>query len=146
MRIHPSLVLLILLFAPANAITNSFRNSGENSGFVRLVGANRTCSGVLIANDLILTAKTCFNDEEISHPELLGYFMGSQDSELNPIRDILRHPYLDLALVRLTGPLVMNRTRSGFVRGIYPLNSDTLGGARLRCSGFGAFDDTEYSY
>lgn len=147
MRTTLFLALLALLgCVPANAITNSFRNSGENSGFVRLVGTNKTCSGVLLTNDLILTAKSCFNDEEFSHPELLGYFMGSQDSDANPIRDIVKSPDLDIAMLRLSVPLIMNGTRFGFRRRIFPLEAITLRGARVRCSGYGAFDDTEYSY
>src|SRR4051794_28918441 len=86
MKKIPALFLFLALSSRAHAIMGAGTTTvpTDFSGVVAFVGESKTCSGVLIANDLILTAKSCFSSVELANPTLVGYFMGSQDGERNP--------------------------------------------------------------
>jgi hypothetical protein len=124
------------------------------SGVVAFVGMYKTCSGVLLANDLILTAASCFSEQELHTPISIGYFMGAQDGEINPsdnmsnpVRDITWSRGLDVALVKLTRGLVMGGSRTGFRRSLYPLETSTLPGQTVSCFGYGTTGSpTDFQY
>ncbi len=145
---------LCLFSLRAEAIVGGAPASAEGVGLVAFVGLTHSCTGVLIANDLILTAKTCFTSKELIKPELVGYFMGLQDSERNPssalrnpILDIISHPTEDIAVVRLTRGLTIAGSTTGFHRPLFPLDTVDLLGRSVTCFGYGTVGSTtEYQY
>ncbi len=114
--------------------------NADGSGFVHLHGAMSTCSGTLIAPDTVLTSKGCFTAAEVMHADLAGWFMGSDDSDKNPLREIHPHPSLDAALVRLTHPIV------SALFDLYPLDSPMLVGSRMTCNGYGTLGGPQIVY
>src|SRR4051812_23733908 len=91
------LIPVLLAATAAHAIVGAQEVPAERSGFVSLQGA-WTCTGVMLSSDLALTSARCFSPAELLHPELVGWFMGSQDSEgdpsvpRNPIKEIIVEP------------------------------------------------------
>ncbi len=124
----------------ADALINGRPTRADASGFVHLHGAGSTCTGTLIAPDTIVTSKGCFSAAEIIHPELAGWFMGSDDSDKNPPREIQPHPTLDAALVRLTHPIVST------MFDLFPLDATRLVGARMTCNGYGTMGGPQITY
>ena len=123
----------------AHALVNGRAIDAEGSGFVHLHGAMSTCTGTLIAPDTVLTSKACFTPAEVLHPDLAGWFMGSDDSDKNPLREIHTHPSLDAAVVRLTHPIA---SRGSAPFDLYPLESAQLVAARMTCNGYGPLTGT----
>ena len=85
-------VLAALLAAAGAHAFNGASASGvnqENSGFILLQSARAMCTGVMVTDDTFVTSKQCLHDSgsDRSHPELVGWTMGSKNSDDNPIRE-----------------------------------------------------------
>lgn len=124
---------LALLPLPAHAILGGQRVNDEGSGFLSIRGSTWTCTAVLVAGDVALSGRHCFTEEERLHPEALGWFMGREDSDDNPIVEIAFHPdpRVGVALLRLRRPI------AGTVREIDPGEPARLAGRGLTCLGYG---------
>ena len=107
------------------------------------------CSGGLMSNRVIVTAKHCLDDPPVS---TVYAKMGNQRIALK--KPYALHPNLDIAVAELASPMRMwnynqgqpltspaKITLTGYVRGIYPGTNQSLNGASLMCFGFGGNSD-----
>jgi len=136
------LFALALFFAApaAQAFSGGTQIPVENSGFVLVRSAGATCTAVALTPDLLLTARACVGTSEAQNPEMIGWFMGAQDSDDNPVREVSydvvqQSPF---ALLRLTRPLVMNGKGASIYGGEDAALTD------LRCYSFGPTGNTSY--
>ena len=122
-----------LLSAPALAFQGGTEIPVDRSGFVLLRSAGATCTAVALTPDLLISARACVGGSEAQNPEMLGWFMGEQDSDDNPVREVSFDLVQDspFVLLRLTRPLVMN----GKGAPIYGGEDRALTG--FRCYSFG---------
>ncbi len=125
------LLLSLLLAAPVHAFTGGIPLPIANSGFVMVRGAGANCTAVALTPDLLITAKACIEGDEVQHPELLGWFMGEQDSDDNPVREVAFDAANLFALLRLSKPLVMNG------KGVPLYGGEDAALTDLRCVSFG---------
>lgn len=101
---------VVLILAPtAQAVPFGYSIEASGSGFVSLRGMNASCTAVALAPDLLLAPSSCISASEVQHPELLGWFMGGQDSVENPVREVTLEPAHRprFALLRLANPLTL---------------------------------------
>jgi hypothetical protein len=108
--------------------------SAEGSGDVRLrmIVGNRICSGTLVTNRTVLTARQCIAGE---FPGSIEVVMGSQARGVTAIRV---HPTLDIAVLDMQLPMTMAGSTTNYQANLYPLATNTLTpGTVLRCRGFG---------
>jgi hypothetical protein len=122
--------LTVAAASSSHALIGGTLVDDEGSGFVSIHGS--TALG------------RCFSDAEIIHGELVGWFMGSEDSDRNPIREVYPHPTLNAALVRIAKPLAT--TRPGAPYELFPLRSSELAGRPLTCLAYGPRTTTELAY
>jgi hypothetical protein len=107
------------------------------------------CSGGLMSNRVIVTAKHCFEDPP---PGTLFAKMGLQRKALKTPYAL--HPTLDIAVAEMVGPMTMwnynqgvpgtnppQLTTTGYVRGIYTGTNQSLNGKSLLCYGHGGNSD-----
>lgn len=113
-----------------------------NSGMVLIVGPKdpetkkaRACSGTLLTNAWILTAKHCFIASDVANPNSVSLRM---DPQASIATEIHVHPSQDVALVRSAFPFAMNGKTTGYQAPVYPYATSTLAsGTILRCRGYG---------
>jgi hypothetical protein len=104
-------------------IINGTVISAENSGFAIVNGG---CSGTLITNTWVLTAKHC------------GTAVGSSvvmGSQTRTVDRVVNHPSVDASIARLSAPMTMNGSTTNHR---WRLRGDALGaGTSVRCFGYG---------
>lgn len=101
----------------------------NNSGHVSITfagwgGNNRDipvwlneCSGELITNWWVMTAKHCFEHESYQGFYIRGH-MGSQS--FTNTKTYYKHPSMDVALIKLPQPMLMNGQYTGYQRSMNP--------------------------
>jgi hypothetical protein len=92
------------------AIYNGTVISAEQSGHVWVVGY---CSGELLYNDLVLTAKHCFGAGEVANPASVSLTMGSQTKTADRIVLQPGDFYHDSAIVHVSQPFTMGGDHFG---------------------------------
>lgn len=98
---------------------------------------DRHCSGVLLRNDVILTAQSCVTRE--------GFFHGTPDLDVShyqvlfsKVALVVPHPSLDLAALVLTEPYPSGDKHSDWSMPIYGGSDASLVGKKVLCYGTGA--------
>jgi len=104
--------------------------SAEGTGYVNLSG----CSGTMITNQWVITAKHCFAADKV--PSEINATMGTQSTTG---ASIVRYPDadVDVSLVKLAEPFTMNGSRYGYRRAFYAGSTASLVGKWLVCTGYG---------
>jgi hypothetical protein len=125
-------------------ILNGNPESGEPLGQVLL---STGCSGTLIRNDLVLTATHCFPATATTDTPA-GSVTVTYGAQTRTGLQIIRHPSLalraappsqgvDVALLRLVSPFVVDGATTGFYIPLYDAAAGSLVGATVKCYGFG---------
>jgi hypothetical protein len=116
-------------------IINGTPAEANNSGIVYLRGPRGVCSGTLITNWTVLTAKHCV-DDYLDNPTQLWLTMGSLTTFAS---DIFLHPeqFVDVAVVWLQTPLAMNNSTYGYRREIAMATPAQLDNGTLIIQGYG---------
>ena len=110
--------------------------SAEGSGVVRLNSPTGGCSGSLVMNDWVLTAKHCLSG--ISNPATVAVTMGSQSTMGSQIS---LNPNEDVGLLRLASPLVMDGKTAAWSLALFPSPTASIpNGTILTCRGYGNTD------
>jgi len=110
-----------------------------------LVDINNACSGVLIANDWVMTAGHCVNSRSATSAavtlvgvaqtsDAIYQFGGGLDAQGN-LLDLTYGP--DLALVHLSKPFAINGSATGFTNQIYTGTPESLNGKTVATYGEG---------
>ena len=115
------------------AILNGSPADPAKTGMVVLKAPSGGCSGALLNNMWVITAKHCTLD--LPMPSALIVMLG--DERLSYADSIYPHPDTDVALVKLQFPLEMNGKSTGYKRAISTVPGDQLIGFPLFCYGYG---------
>lgn len=119
-------------------------SAAETQGWVMVThnNINIACSGTLIRNDMILTARHCVTvDTSIggtvdTNPANFFITMGTQVQDASRI--IAASPSVDVALIQTAAFFSMNGARYDWSRGIYSGTDASLLNSTLLCYGYGA--------
>jgi hypothetical protein len=110
-----------------------------DSGMVQVLpqvlpsGSTSWCSGALVTNRWLVTAKHCVRDY-LSTPSAL---FAQMNGETRTVDVIQTHPILDAAMVHVTAGFTMNGMTAWWYRGFYTGTTASLVGQTLNCSGYG---------
>lgn len=109
------------------------------SGVVMILFGTSICSGALLTNYHIITAKHCVPNGFAFTPGAYGVYMGSQSTYATTV---VRNPDRDLAVLRLAQPMAMRTANgsistTGYVRTIDSRNVQQLDGQTVMCIGYG---------
>ena len=118
------------------AVTNGTKMDPEGTIFAAIgyPEESPSCSGTLIRNDWVLTAKHCFTASAIARPEGIIVKIGSQVASVSRV---VVHPTYDVALVRLRTPLAVNGKTYGLKTHLAETKASTLLGLNITCYGYG---------
>lgn len=116
--------------AGEQAILNGTTIPAADSGIVTVTAGSTTCTGFLITNNWVLTAKQCVSNVPQSNPGSVVLAMGAQSASA---LEIVFHHNQDAALIRTLG-FQMNGSSTGFDRAAY---RSSLTGQSLQCRGYG---------
>jgi hypothetical protein len=122
---HPS--------SSTQAIVNGSPTDPAQTGMVVLKAPSGGCSGALLSNMWVITAKHCTTD--LPMPSALIVMLG--DNRLSYADSIYPHPDTDVALVKLQFPIEMNGKLTGYKRAINTVPGDQLIGFPIFCYGYG---------
>jgi len=115
----------------SSAIINGTLVNPDQQGHVNWGG----CSGTLLTNSWILSAKHCFADQNPEQPDYWRLVaMGSQAAAM---KKIYLHPTLDVAIAKLVKPMQMRNSTSGYQMGLYQGVPERIVGKDLNCFGYG---------
>ncbi|MFD8500943.1 trypsin-like serine protease [Amycolatopsis sp. NPDC059657] len=123
-----------LAAAPADAIAGGGPSLGNAYSFVaKLTVGNRTCSGVLIDAQWVLSANNCFTENAGQGGAPKVATQAALGSQTRPVVDLVTRPDRDVVLAKLASP----------VTGIDPVRVGGTApsqGEKLRVAGFGRTD------
>ncbi|HKR85514.1 MAG TPA: RICIN domain-containing protein [Terriglobales bacterium] len=132
--------VVLTILTPAHGFPGGVPYDVERSGLVLLRGSEADCTAVAVTADLLLTARKCLGDAEAQNPEMIGWFMGKQDSDDNPVREVSFDAQSRFALLRLSKPVVING------RGISLYGGEDSALTDFRCYSFGPTRASVFSY
>jgi hypothetical protein len=106
------------------------------------------CSGVLLTNEWVVTANHCFLYGTTPGQIQVTYGDGT-GQQRQGVAELLRHPssinnaqFIDVVLLRLAAPMLINGSLDRFQQRIWPGESPTLDGKTFECVGYGLADLT----
>ena len=146
-RLAPVFVALMAMGCSAAQGTNDDEElTGASEPILngKVVGAAQSghvqgpgCSGELLSNDWVLTAKHCFGYNGGLDPSTFQYKMGTQSKTAD--RYIIQPGdfYHDAAVVHLAQPFTMNNKTTGYTRPLYNGTTASLIGKTVTCYGYG---------
>ena len=138
--IFAAVCVVLSSVTPAQGFPDGTAYDAERSGFVLLRGSDFSCSAVALTPDLLLTAKKCLSGPETQNPEMIGWFMGKQDSDDNPVREVYGDIQSGFALLRLSRPLVIDGN------GISLYGGEDTALTDFRCYSFGPTRPSVFYY
>ena len=92
------------------------------------------CSGTLLTNSWILSAKHCFDDQDPNQPD--PWRLVSMGSQTAAMQKIYTHPTLDIAVAKLTEPMQMHDF-TGYRIKLYDGAPESIIHKSLNCFGYG---------
>lgn len=125
-------------------INGTLLSQVEKTGDVAIRMPNGICSGTLLRNQWVLTAKHCVeapvNDLSVELRARTGIVWQSAIPD-----DVKKHRSLDIALLHLSTPLSINKKTTGFYRQFFLYEGKKLMERSLECYGHGYNDEDRTS-
>jgi hypothetical protein len=112
-------------------ILNGAPGSATTTGVVLVQRPGGLCSATLLTNNWAVSAAHCFTAAEVSDPSRVTVSLGAVTQRG---AEVLLHPTLDVAMVRLAAPHTMNGSTRGWEANFF---AGPLVGRTVRCMGYG---------
>lgn len=122
------------LGSAAEPVVNGTPASPTTMGVARVQTPTQACSGTMLTNSWVLSARSCFTAEDVRNPAQVSVSLGSAT---RVGAEVLLSPHYEVALVRLSAPhaLGLLATTRGWEVNLYV---GTLQGLAVRCMGYGS--------
>jgi hypothetical protein len=117
--------------ASAQPIINGAVSDPVPVGVVLVQSSGGLCSGTLLSNRWVVSARHCFDASAATAPSSVSITLGAQ---VRAAAEVILHESRDVALVRLDLPMVMNNSITGWDRSFF---AGSLVGRTVRCMGYG---------
>jgi len=117
--------------ASAQSIINGTASDPVPVGVVLVQSSGGLCSGTLLSNRWVVSARHCFDASAATAPSSVSVTLGAQ---VRAAAEVILHESRDVALVRLDLPMVMNNSITGWDRSFF---AGSLVGRTVRCMGYG---------